>query len=734
MHVWSWLGEGLVALAAAAAGIGSALSFRAGARGDTRARGGRLAAGVLLLAVGGASAILVAALIRNEFAFAYVAAHSSRATPLVYRIGAFWGGQEGSLLLWLLFLAMMTGAIAWRPPRGREAEPLLPYALGVLLSIAFFFALLIAVAAPPFRLLPHAPADGAGLNRLLRDPSMLLHPLGLYSGFVGMAAPFAFAVAGLLAGQTGHAWIRVTRRWALTAWALLSTGILMGANWSYHVLGWGGYWAFDPVENAALMPWLTATAYLHSSLVQEKRGLLKAWNVGLVSATYLLTILGTFLTRSGLVTSVHAFAQSPIGAWFLAYIGLMVVALLWLLGTRAHLLRDERPLDSYISKEGSFLINNVVFLSLAGTVLFGTLLPLVSPLWGATLTVGAPYFTRTTAPLFALVFLLMGVGPLLGWRRASWRQVREHLLVPFVAAAAVAVALASVGVGSLGTVLGFSFAVLAMAAVLYDIALAVAARRQLVAEPWPVALARLFARHPRRYGGYLVHLAVALVALGVVGSMAFQRTATVGLGIGEGVTVAGYDFVFNGMTREVSAYGSRTQARVDVLRDGRLVATLLPSQFVSNDAEGEEAPYTEIAIDRGFARDLYVVLAGFQPDERRAGFKIYVNPMVDWIWGGGALLILATVFSLWPRGRERRLGDAARVLADWAELEYDFRTGKVSAADYAAMKAEYAASARALLASAAPGEADGLADLEARIQQRVRARMANRPPAGEGVR
>ncbi|MBE3589233.1 MAG: heme lyase CcmF/NrfE family subunit [Firmicutes bacterium] len=739
MQLWSWLGAGLVIVAAAASGAGSALAFLLAPRGEARAlRWARRAASVLLVAVAGASALLVAALAGNRFEFAYVAAHSSRATPLVYRIGAFWGGQEGSLLLWLLFLSLLTAAIAWRPPRGREAGALVPYALGVLLSIAFFFALLIAVAAPPFRLLPQAPADGAGLNRLLRDPSMLLHPLGLYSGFVGLAAPFAFAVAGLLARQTGHAWIRVTRRWALAAWALLSAGILMGANWSYHVLGWGGYWAFDPVENAALMPWLTATAYLHSSIVQEKRGMLKAWNVALVCATYLLTILGTFLTRSGLVTSVHAFAQSPIGAWFLAYIGLVTAALLWLGGTRAHLLRDERPLDSYVSKEGSFLVNNVVFLSLALTVLFGTLLPLVSPLWGETLTVGAPYFTRTTAPLFALVFFLMGVGPLLGWRRASWRQVREHLLVPLVAGASLAVALAAAGVGSLGTVLGFGFAALAMAAVLYDIALAALARRQMTGEPWTSAVARLFARHPRRYGGYLVHLAVALIAMGVIGSTAFQRTATVGLGIGEGVTVAGYDFVFNGMSREVSPYGARTQARVDVLRGGRLVATLLPSQFASNDAEGQ-APYTEIAIDRGFTRDLYVVLAGFEPDERRAGFKIYVNPMVDWIWGGGALLILATAFSLWPRGRERRLGEAARLLADWAELEYDYRTGKVAAADYAALRAEYADSARTLLASgsgaALDGEPDALAELEARLRRRAQELRAGEAAAvREGAR
>ncbi|MBX6349941.1 MAG: heme lyase CcmF/NrfE family subunit [Clostridia bacterium] len=704
MALWALAGElsvWLVAAATAASLFANAVgAHRSGAALDRLLSLGRGAATAAFLGAVLASGLLLLALVSDRFQFAYVAGHSSRTTPFVYKIGAFWGGQEGSLLLWLLLATFFTAWLALRPPRDRDARPLLPWALSALSATSLFFALVLAFAAPPFRLLPEAPPDGLGLNSLLRDPSMLLHPLALYTGFVGFSVPFAFAVAGLLSGQTGPAWVRVTRRWGLFAWAALSLGILMGANWSYHVLGWGGYWAFDPVENAALLPWLTGTAYLHTSVVQEKRGLLKAWNAALVAATYLLTILGTFLTRSGIVTSVHSFAQSPIGAWFLAYLGLAAAGLVLLLSARREALRDERPLETYVSKEGSFLLNNVVFLSLAFTVLFGTLLPLVSPIWGPTVTVGEPYFTRTTGPLFAVLFALMGVGPLLAWRRASWREIRAHLAVPALATFALAAFLAAAGVRQPGAFLGFTLAFFAIAAVLFDVALAVRARAELTGEGLVAAAIGLFARHPRRYGGYLVHVAVGLVAIGVVGSLNFARSATVALPLGGTAEVAGYSFQFDGMSRDPTPYGLRTVARVDVFRDGRLVRTLLPGQMLPADAQAQMGPTAEIAIARGFTRDLYVVLAGYDDGLSTAGFRIYVNPLVDWIWAGGALLILASLYSLWPRAREREADQAARALAAWAELEYDFRAGKIARPDYLALRAEYEKLAEAAIRAA----------------------------------
>ena len=691
--VWiAWVGRIALIVATLCGGASAVLLYDGDRRGDfVRQRLGRQLLAALVGCVALAAGLLEWALVRNNFHMAYVAEHSSLQTPLIYRIGALWGGESGSLLLWVLVLALYIGYLLLRPPR--EAGHLQSAALAVLGGIATFFCLLVALPSSPFRVLATAPPDGDGLNRLLRSGSFLLHPVALYLGFVGFSVPFAYALAGLLRGDTGDHWIRVTHRWALAAWTLLSLGILMGANWSYHVLGWGGYWSFDPVENAALLPWLVGTAFIHSAMVQERRGMLKVWNAALIAATYLLTIFGTFLTRSGLANSVHTFAESNIGGWFLVYLGVACALTVYLIGSRLDLLRDEREFDSLTSKEGAFLLNNVVFVALALTVFVGTIVPILSPFFGPLISVGEPYFEKVTAPLFTVLLLLAGVGPLLAWRRAGKAEFVRHLLVPLLAAAAFALVLAATGVRPLTVVVGLACAFFAAVAVLFDFGLGVAARLQMEASDLFTAVYRLVGRNPRRYGGYAVHLAMAIIACGVVASHAFQQQGEFPLRVGQTATVAGYDFTYEGLGTNDVGGTYVTYARVTVTQGPRLITTLLPAQSVGSDAATEAGITYTVGLDRGLLRDLYVVLDGYTTGGTTAALQIYVNPLVSWIWLGGALLVAGSVFSLWPRRAAVFTPRSHRVFSLWSELEYDFRMGKVTQADYLALRARYAAEA-----------------------------------------
>lgn len=698
----------------------------------TLARLGRASFVALVVSVVLAAVLLEAALVGNDFHLAYVAAHSSVQTPLLYRVGALWGGAQGSLLLWLLVLCLYGGYLLLFPPRG--AESLQPYALAVIAGVAAFFALMLAGVSSPFTALPAVPSDGAGLNRLLHNGSFLLHPVVLYLGYVGFTVPFAFAMAGLLRGETGDRWIRVTHRWALAAWALLSAGILLGMNWSYHVLGWGGYWSFDPVENMALLPWLTGTAFIHSAMVQERRGMLKIWNAALIAGTYVLTLFGTFLTRSGIATeSQHTFSTSPTGAYLLAAVGVATAFSVYLIGSRLDLLADDRPMESLVSKEGAFLLNNVVFLSLGLTVLVGTLVPVLSPYFGQAVSVGTPYFEQVTAPLFTVLLLLAGVGPLLAWRRAGRREFVRHLLLPLCAAALFAFVLALAGVGPVLLVVGLSCAFFAGAAILFDFGLGVAARlRMEPSDPWTAAY-QLVARNPRRYGGYAVHLAMVIIAFGVVASHAFQQQAEFPLQVGQTAAVGGYDFTYEGLGSSLGGGVQTSYARIAVSRGGHMVANMQPAAFVGTDAATAGSPTFVPAISRGFFRDLYVVLEGYDHGGATAGFNIIINPLVDWIWAGGVLLVAGSVFSLWPRRAMLAAPRSQKVFALWSELEYDFRMGKTTEADYLALRAQYAADAEAALGAErrAPARA-GTAALEARIAARV-AQLASEAVGGPGA-
>src|SRR5499427_7717401 len=484
-----------------------------------------------------AAAVLLIALARHDFTFTYVADHTSRKLPLLYTLSAFWGGQEGSLLLWLLvLLGYATAAVYFNRIAAREV---IAWTVPVLGFVASFFALLLVAVASPFRS-EVAPPDGAGLNPSLQNPYMVAHPPMLYLGYVGLTIPFAFAMGALLAGRTDERWIVATRRWTLFAWTFLGVGQLLGAHWAYVEVGWGGYYAWDPVENAALMPWLAATAFLHSVMIQEKRGMLKVWNVLLVVLAFCLSIFGTFLTRSGIIQSIHSFTQSSIGPWFLGFICFVTAASLALVFSRLPLLRAKTRLESLVSREATFLYNNLLLVALALTILWGVLYPILSEaVRGETRSVSKPYYDFFLHTFGLPLLLLMGIGPLVAWRRASLRSLGRTFLIPFAVAVVTGVALLALGFGSSWPgLLAYTFAAFVAASIVLEF---VRGRRAAG------GIFRLIARNRRRYGGYIVHAAVVLLAIGIAGSSAYQTQRERVLRPGDSIEAAGYTLTYSGL-------------------------------------------------------------------------------------------------------------------------------------------------------------------------------------------
>src|SRR6185503_15291507 len=513
-----------------------------------RRRLARSAQNALLAAFGSAgvaSAVLVAALVRNDFSFTYVAEHTSRELPTAYTISAFWGGQEGSLLLWLLILTGFSAAAV--ALSRRKAADLLTWAVPILGLVATFFAFMLVAVSSPFET-QLAPADGAGLNPSLQNPYMMIHPPCLYLGYVGLTIPFAFAMGALLARRTDELWIVATRRWTLFAWTALGIGQLLGSHWAYVEVGWGGYYAWDPVENAALMPWLAATAFLHSVMIQEKRGMLKVWNVLLVVLAFCLSLFGTFLTRSGIIQSIHSFTQSSIGPWFLGFICLITAGSLTLIFLRLPLLRAKTRLESLVSREATFLYNNLLLVALALTILWGVVYPLLSEaVTGEAATVSKPYYNFFLHSFGLPLLLLMGIGPLVAWRRASLRALGRTFLWPLGAALAAGVALLLAGAGSSRVgVIAYTFSVFVLASIVLEFARGTSARRALGGVGWGGAFSSLVARNRRRYGGYVVHAAVVLLAIGITGASAYETVRESRLKPGQSMTVAGDRLVFRG--------------------------------------------------------------------------------------------------------------------------------------------------------------------------------------------
>jgi cytochrome c-type biogenesis protein CcmF len=600
-----------------------------------------------------AAAVLLAAFVQRDFSFAYVAKTSSRDLPFPYSISSFWGGQEGSLLLWLVLL---TGFSAAAVLLNRRFGPeLMAWVVPVLGAITFFFALLLVVVENPFRT-QVPPADGAGLNPSLQNPYMLAHPIFLYLGFVGLSIPFAFAMGALLAGRTDEWWIAATRKWTLAAWAFLGVGQLLGARWAYLEIGWGGYYGWDPVENAALMPWIAATAYLHSVMVQEKKGMLRVWNVVLVVLTFSLAIFGTFLTRSGLIQSIHAFALSGIGLWFIVFLVLSTAGAIALIVYRLPLLRAKTRLESPVSREAAFLYNNLLLVGLTLTIFWGVVYPLVSEaVRGEAVTVGPPYYNFFLKTMGLPLLLLMGIGPLIAWRRSSLRTLGRTLLWPLSAAAACGVVLIALGAGSSPIGLAaYTFSAFVLAAIVLEFVAGTRARRT-PGQGWLQALGTLVGRNRRRYGGYVVHAAVVLFAIGVVGSSLYQTVNEAALRPGETLSVGSYNLRYRELESRPAATHTQARAIVDVRRGGDSLGVMEPgkNQYPSGTRQPFFSTEADVRSDWRTGEDLFLATERINPDGS-IYLQAYVKPLVNLIWLAGMLFVGGSLIALWPDAKEQR--------------------------------------------------------------------------------
>ncbi len=595
-----------------------------------------------------ASASLIYGLVTTDFSIKYVALNTTRATPFYYRVTGLWGALEGSLLLWEWILIIFSALVAWiYKDRHRE---LLPWVLLIFSIVSAFFLAVIAFASNPFEIISPVPADGRGLNPLLEDANMLTHPPLLYTGFVGLTVPYAFAMAALIIGKLDAEWIVTTRRWTITAWFFLTMGNLVGAWWSYHVLGWGGYWAWDPVENAAFMPWLPATALLHSVQVQERRQTLKVWNLSLIILAFSLTIFGTFLTRSGILSSIHAFSSGPVGSLFLAFLAFILVGSFGLLAYRADQLKGQPVLDSPVSRESAFLLNNVVLVSALFTIFLGTIFPLLSEaVVGVQVSVGAPYFNSVTVPLFLLLVFLMGVGPMIAWGKASWDNLRRNFLWPWVASLLVALVLFIWRVQDFLPLLGFTLSAFVVFSILFDTTMLVRARRRVAGEGAFRALGTLVRKNQRRYGGLVVHLGVVLVIMGIGTSMSYSVEREATLQRGQDLTVGPYKVRFDGLKGSQQPTHLRVEGAFRVFNNGDDLGTLSPAlKFFPS----QKSPIGRAVHRSTLSEDLYVILSGFSEiEQNQATVKVLVRPLVSWIWIGGFIMGLGTLVAIWPMGR-----------------------------------------------------------------------------------
>jgi cytochrome c-type biogenesis protein CcmF len=589
----------------------------------------------------------------NNFSMTYVAEHSSRHLPFFYKFAALWSGQEGSLLFWTWLLSIYAFAVLFT--NRRKHPELMPYVGVVMTGVEFFFLLLNNFAASPFSILGAttasgginivAQANGRGLNPLLQYPSMVIHPPMLYLGYTGMTVPFAFALGALLAKYPGEKWIHLTRRWIMLAWIFLTCGILLGAHWAYAVLGWGGYWAWDPVENASLMPWLTGTAFLHSVMMQEKRGMLRVWNVWLVFATFLLSILGTFLTRSGIVSSVHAFAQSSIGSWFIIFLGIAVLVCVFAYVKNRDYLKSDNELDSVISRESSFLFNNLVLLAAAFAVLWGTLFPVISEaVQGSKISVGPPFFNRVNVPIALFLLLLTGVGPLLAWRKTSFESLRRNFAWPMaggLVAGAIFYAEGFREVYALVCLILGVFVVLTVGSEFFRGARVIRAHSGL---NFLQSVGRLTMRNTRRYGGYIVHIGIVLVFVGIAGQ-AFNVDKKFDLSPGSQARIGPYTLYCQNFDTVKGPNYNAQRATIEVFQDGRPKMMLLPERRFFPASGVTE---TMVSIHSTLARDLYVVYSGPNPQNNKPVIHAYVNPLVKWIWLGGLVVVLGTLLAMLP--------------------------------------------------------------------------------------
>ena len=588
--------------------------------------------------------ILELALLSHDFSLKFVAETTSRAMPTSYLVASLWGGQAGSLLYWCWVLTLLSALAAWRARR--HYPTLYPDALGALLGTQLFFIAVLALVSSPFERMPIVPTDGRGLNPLLVDDGMRVHPPFLLAGYVSFAVPYAFGIAALARGRLEGEFLRAARRWALLSWTVQGTGLLLGAWWAYHVLGWGGYWGWDPVENVALLPWLMATALLHSLMVQERRGMMKLWNVVLALAGFCLAVFGTFVVRSGILSSVHSFAQSPLGPFFFGFLGLVLIGSLALVLNRLPQLRAEGQLDSLVSREAAILLNNLLLVGVALATFWGTIFPLLSEaLRGVKIAVGPQFYQQVNGPILLGLLFLLGIGPPLGWRRTSGRSIGRVFRWPIIAAIATVGLLLVLGLRHAPSLLVLCGSVLVVGTVVAELVRGTLSRQRNGEDAW-TALRTLVARDRRRYGGYLVHVALAVLAVGIVGSTFFQEERLVTLKRGGSATVGAYRLEFGGLY--VYRGDGYRAVFADMWLDGPGGTAELRPERRTHDG-WESQPTSGIAIRTTWPRldDVYVLLSGIE-DDGSATLRVFVNPLVILIWVGGGLMLLGVLVAGWP--------------------------------------------------------------------------------------
>ena len=648
----------------------SAYSFLAGALalarpgpgserlGETARRAGIATFALVFLA----AVVLVTSAFQDDFSIAYIYHHSNRDLPAPYKFATLWSGQEGSLLFWSLLLGAYGLVLRLRH---KTDTRLFAHASVIIAGVQIFFLLLLNFAAHPFALMTGTlPADGAGLNPLLQYPEMVIHPPMLYLGYVGFTIPFAFALGALIMRYPGEKWIRITRRWTMVTWAFLTCGVFLGAHWAYSVLGWGGYWGWDPVENASLMPWLTGTAFLHSVMMQEKRGMLKMWNMWLIFATFWLAILGTFLTRSGIISSVHAFAQSSIGGWFKWFLLITLATFTFFFFKNNSHLRSEHKLESLISRESSFLFNNLLLLLACFTVLWGTWFPLISEyVQGNKVTVGPPFYNKVAIPVALLLLLLTAVGPLLAWRKTSLESLKRNFKWPALGALAVGVLMIALGVRPWNDIAYFYALMAAMLAALVGLTVLSEFIRggrvisRHTGQNLLASMVHLWHRNTRRYGGYIVHFGVAVVIIGILGTP-FNQDKEKEMGYGDKMTIGPYTLVCESYTQDDNANYSNEWAIINVFKGDKQITTMYPERRFY---KASQQPQTLPRIRSTVKEDLYLTYEGLNETTGRPIIKAHLNPLVMWIWVGVLIMIGGTVLGLIPNAAPVRVAAPARI-------------------------------------------------------------------------
>jgi len=610
------------------------------------AKGG---AGAVFLLVTASSLTLIYALMTSDFSVKYVARYTSTDMVSFYKFSAFWAGNEGSLLLWLWMLVGYGAVIAYS--KRHQSTHMTPYVMSIMMVNAIFFFVMIIFVANPFERLAVAPSEGNGLNPMLQHPGMVLHPVTTYLGYVGFLVPFAYAMAALILKRVDDVWIKITRRWTVIAWMFLTLGNMYGGQWAYVELGWGGMWAWDPVENASFLPWLTGSAFLHSVMIQERKDMLKIWNVSLIIITYGLTLFGTFLVRSGVLSSVHAFADSNLGLYFLLFLGAMMIGSLYIMFDRLNLLREQREIQSFLSKESSFLINNLLLVGATFAVFWGTVFPLISEaVTNVKVTVGAPFFNQVAGPILLAMILVMGICPLIAWQKSSVANLRSNFLNPLVVALVLAAVLFFLGMTKPWALAATSIIAFATATHIQEFVRGTMVRMRMTGEGPLTAFKNLTLKSRRRYGGYVIHLGIFMLAFSFVGEF-YHIEKTTSVRAGEIIQIGDYNLNFNKLDARREGPNEIVYADISVYKGEKYLGKMHPEKIFYPTWP---QPRTNVAVRGTLAEDLYIVLVGWEQDGTTA-LKIKVNPLMMWAWIGMYVMVFGSIFALWP-GQGTALG------------------------------------------------------------------------------